>query len=87
MGVKLDMTYTDPGAKVQSVTSGSPSAEAGLRSGDIITKVNGRGIDDATELVVEIRNHVPGEKITVGYTRDGKDENATLILGDDSTTQ
>jgi putative serine protease PepD len=84
MGVKLDMAYTGDGAKVMSVTSGSPADTAELRAGDIIVTVNGRSIDDATELVVEIRNHAPGEKIEIEYTRNGQNSSATLALGDDS---
>ena len=86
IGVKLDMAFAGPGAKVQSVTSGSPADKAGLRTDDIIVEVNGRSIDDATELVVEIRNHAPGEKITVGYTRAGQDLTTTVALADDSTS-
>ena len=85
IGVKLEMSFAGPGAKVQSVTSGSAADKAGLRQGDVILEVNGRTIDDATELVVEIRNHAPGEKIEVGYTRSGQDASTTLTLGDDST--
>jgi putative serine protease PepD len=84
IGVKLEMSFAGPGAKVQSVTSGSPADQAGLRQGDVILEVNGRSIDDATELVVEIRNHAPGEKIQLGYTRSGQDANTTLTLGDDA---
>jgi putative serine protease PepD len=84
MGVKLDMAYTGDGAKIMSVTSGSPADTAELRAGDIIVTVNGRSIDDATELVVEIRNHAPGEKIEIEYTRNGQNSSATLALGDDS---
>jgi putative serine protease PepD len=86
IGVKLEMSFTGPGAKVQSVTSGSPADKAGLRAGDVIVEVNGRSIDDATELVVEIRNHAPGEKIDVGYTRGGQDDTTTVTLADDTTT-
>jgi putative serine protease PepD len=84
MGVKLDMAYTGEGAKVMGVTSGSPADKAELRAGDVIVTVNGRAINDATELVVEIRNHAPGDKIEIEYTRNGQDSSATLALGDDS---
>ncbi|MEI6360700.1 MAG: trypsin-like peptidase domain-containing protein [Actinomycetes bacterium] len=84
IGVKLEMSFAGPGAKVQSVTSGSPADKAGLRGGDVILEVNGRSIDDATELVVEIRNHAPGEKIDLGYTRSGQDQSTTLTLADDA---
>jgi len=86
IGVKLDMTYADGGAKIQSITAGSPAATAGLKDGDIIMEVNGRGIDDATELVVEIRNDAPGDKVEITYTHNGQERKTTLTLGDDTTT-
>ena len=86
IGVNLDTSYTDAGAKIKDVTAGSPAEDAGLRSGDVIVTVEGRSIDDATELVVEIRNHAPGDTIAIGYTRGGQDRTASLVLGDDSAT-
>lgn len=85
MGVQLVMDYTGGGAKVKSVNPGSPSQDAGLKAGDIIRSVNGRNIDDAVELVVEVRNHAPGDTLEVAYERDGQDRTTTLILVDDST--
>ena len=85
MGVQLVMDYVDGGAKVKSVNSGSPSEDAGLLAGDIIRGVNGRSIDDAVELVVEVRNHTPGDTLEIDYERDGKDLTTTLTLVDDSS--
>jgi putative serine protease PepD len=86
IGVNLDTSYTDTGAKIRDITAGSPAEDAGLRAGDVIITVNGRSIDDSTELVVEIRNHAPGDTIEVGYTRNGQDRTTSLVLGDDTTT-
>jgi putative serine protease PepD len=87
IGVNLDTTYTDPGAKVKDVTADSPADDAGLLAGDVILTVNGRSIDDATELVVEIRNHAPGDTIEIGYERNGQNRTTKLVLSDDSTTK
>lgn len=84
MGVGLDPKHTGPGAKILSVTAGGPADAAGIKKGDVVTKVNGRSIDDDTELVVEIRNHAPGDKVEITYTRDGQDRTTSLVLGDDS---
>jgi putative serine protease PepD len=84
MGVGLDRAYDGAGARILTVTAGGPAAQAGLAKGDVITDVNGRSIDDDTELVVEIRNHPPGEKVVIDYTRDGQDRTANVVLGDDS---
>lgn len=85
MGVQLVMDYTGGGAKVESVNSGSPAEDAGLVEGDIIRRVNGRSIDDAVELVVEVRNHAPGDTLEVAYERNGQDRTTSLILVDDSS--
>jgi putative serine protease PepD len=85
MGVQLDMSYTDRGARVETVTEGSGAADAGFEPGDVILTVNGRVIDDATELVVTVRSYAPGETIKVEFERDGQEQTARLVLGDDST--
>jgi len=84
MGVQLDSTYTDSGARVGSVTAGSGAEAAGMEPGDIVRAVDGRTIDDATELVVAVRSYAPGDTITVEFERDGRTRSATLVLGDDS---
>ncbi|MDO8308106.1 MAG: trypsin-like peptidase domain-containing protein [Actinomycetota bacterium] len=86
MGVRLVMDFTDGGAKVESVDEGSPAEEAGLLEGDVILRVNGRAIDDGVELVVEVRNHAPGDELTIDYSRGGLERSTTLVLADDSTS-
>ncbi|MDQ5973877.1 MAG: Peptidase [Actinomycetota bacterium] len=87
MGVQLVMDYMDGGAKVKSVNDSSPALEAGLEADDIITAVNGRSIDDAVELVVEVRNHAPGERLEITYERDGQERTTTLVLADDGAAE
>ena len=84
MGVQLDMEYTDPGARIRSITAGSGAERAGLEIGDVIVAVNGRSIDDATELVVEVRTYAPGDQIEVEYQRNGQSATTQLVLGDDA---
>ncbi len=74
MGVQLDMSYIDAGARVQTVTAGGPANDAGLQTGDIIVRIDERSIDDATELVVEIRNHAPGDTIAIDYQRGSQEQ-------------
>ena len=84
LGVQLDNQFSDGGARVSTVTPGSAADEAGLAAGDVIVRIDERSIDDATELVVTVRSYAPGDRIVVGYERDGQDREATLVLGDDS---
>ena len=73
------------GAKVSDVSSGSAAAGAGLKNGDVITKVDDTLITDADSLVATVRSYRPGDKVTVTYTRDGSEQTATLTLDSDAT--
>lgn len=81
IGVNLDTGFPGPGAKVLEVTPNGPSDDAGLQKGDIITNLAGRLIHDATELVVAIRTHAPGDKVDVKINRGGGSVSATVTLG------
>jgi serine protease Do len=70
------------GVIVQDVTPGGPAAQAGLRSGDAIVSVGGKNIANGDELVAEVSSHHPGDKLKVGYLRDGKHEEATVAVAD-----
>ncbi|MFD5329182.1 S1C family serine protease [Streptomyces sp. NPDC127092] len=89
IGVSLDMAYTGDGARVgdkgkggaASVTPGGPAAKAGIRPGDVITKVDGQRVHSGEELIVKIRAHRPGDRLRLTVTRDGKEQTKTLTLG------
>ncbi|MGO4635065.1 S1C family serine protease [Streptomyces sp. 2RAF24] len=92
IGVSLDMQYTGDGAKVgakgkdgtSSVTPDGPAARAGIRPGDVITKVDGQRVHSGEELIVKIRAHRPGDRLKLTLTRDGKEQTKTLTLGSSS---
>jgi putative serine protease PepD len=85
MGVSLAMGFTEGGAQVEDVTIGSAADDAGLRVGDVITRVDERPIDDAVELIVTVRNYTPGDTIEVAYERDGQQRTTSLVLGSDGS--
>jgi serine protease Do len=70
------------GIIVQDVTPNGPAAEAGIRAGDSITSVGGKGIATGDELVGEVSAHRPGEKLKIGYLRNGKSEETTVTVAD-----
>jgi serine protease Do len=70
------------GVLVQQVVHGGPSDKAGLKSGDIITTIDGRPVKDGDDLVNEITSRRPGSSIRLGYVRDGKQMDATVTIGD-----
>ena len=66
------------GVKLMAVTPGSPAAEAGLRSGDRLLRINGTAIDAGsaeTRLAVTqdmLASLKEGEAVRLGWERDGK---------------
>jgi serine protease Do len=69
------------GALVNSTQPDTPAAKAGLKSGDVITKVNGDPVSDARELTRRIAGLKPGSNVELSYLRDGRERNATVELG------
>src|SRR5579864_3812971 len=70
------------GVLVQQVQPGGPADKAGMKPGDIITTLDGRQIKDGDDLVNEIASRRPGSTIRLGYMRDGKQQDATVTIGD-----
>ncbi|HXW77977.1 MAG TPA: trypsin-like peptidase domain-containing protein [Acidimicrobiales bacterium] len=69
------------GLLVTAVDAGGPSAQAGLRVGDIITQLNGQSVVSTDELVSLTLTQKPGDKVKVTYVRDGKTSTTTVTLG------
>ncbi|MFD4766984.1 S1C family serine protease [Streptomyces niveus] len=72
----------DGGGGTSAVTPDGPAAKAGLKSGDVITKFNDVPIDSGPTLISEIWTHKPGDKIKITYTRDGKESQVDVTLGE-----
>ncbi|WST45431.1 trypsin-like peptidase domain-containing protein [Streptomyces avidinii] len=89
IGVTLDMDYTGDGARVgdkgedgkPSVVAGGPGARAGIRAGDVITKVDGQRVRGGDELIIKIRAHRPGDPLTLTVLRDGRESTLKVVLG------
>ncbi|MER7134039.1 S1C family serine protease [Streptosporangium saharense] len=81
LGVSLaDASGDVTGALVNQVTDGGPAAQAGIRQGDLITKINETQVDDGATVVGAIRGLKPGDTVTITYIRDGKTQTATATL-------
>jgi serine protease Do len=70
------------GVIANRVIPGGPAEKAGLKSGDIITAIDGRNIKDGDDLVNEISSRRPGSSVRLGYLRDGKQADTTVTIGD-----
>ena len=69
------------GALVSSVEDGGPAARAGLRSGDVITGVNGQRVVASGDLPAIIGMARPGESVRLDVWRGGKPQTLTAQLG------
>ncbi|MFF2651200.1 trypsin-like peptidase domain-containing protein [Streptomyces sp. NPDC058045] len=89
LGVTLDMDYTGDGARVaargnsggSAVERGGPGAKAGIRDGDVISRVDGKAVHSGEELIVRIRSHRPGDRLELTLHRAGKEKKVSLVLG------
>jgi serine protease Do len=69
------------GALVATVAPNSGAAKAGLKSGDVITKVNGEAIQEPGQLSSRVGMSRPGEKVTLEVWRDKKLQTVVATLG------
>ncbi len=70
------------GAAISDVTKGSAAEKAGLKEGDIITKINDKKIEGPGELSETVGSFKPKDEVTVYYKRDGKEKSAKAVLGE-----
>ncbi|MFJ9739350.1 S1C family serine protease [Streptomyces sp. NPDC101166] len=89
IGASVSLEESTDGAKITdqgaggsaAVEAGGPAAKAGLKPGDVITKLDDRVIDSGPTLIGEIWTHEPGDKVTITYERGGKTQTVDLTLG------
>src|SRR4051812_41233119 len=65
------------GARIVEVSPNGPGAKAGLKPGDVVTKLDDRAIDTSDALVAAVRSHKPGDKVTLQLT-SSRSVDATL---------
>jgi putative serine protease PepD len=84
MGISVDSAYAGGGARIANVPNailpGGPAAKAGLRAGDIILEINGQAIANGDELIVAIRSHNVGDRVTVKFQRGAATQTVSLTL-------
>jgi S1-C subfamily serine protease len=70
------------GVAIVEVTSGGPAETAGLRAGDVITRVAGTETPDTTKLAEVLASHEPGQVVSMTVSRGGADREVQLTLGE-----
>jgi putative serine protease PepD len=66
---------------VASVAAGGPAADAGLRTGDVITKIGSTAVTSAEAVGTAVDAHAPGDAVEVTYTRGRATHTAKVTLG------
>ena len=72
----------DGGVLVSEVEKDSPAEKAGLKAGDIITKVDDKKVTTTSELSKAVRSYEPETKVSVSIVRDGKSKKLNAVLGE-----
>jgi serine protease Do len=68
------------GVYVMTVREGGAAAAAGIKKGDVITKINGVPVASGADLVGQIATFRPGDKISITYQRAGKESTSSIVL-------
>ncbi|MDO3701394.1 trypsin-like peptidase domain-containing protein [Micromonospora sp. C28SCA-DRY-2] len=72
------------GVRLVTVEPSGPAADAGLKAGDVILKLNGRPMTEPTDLIALVRKFAPGSVVTVEYRRGSDRLNASVTLAADA---
>jgi serine protease Do len=75
------------GAVVARVEPGDPAARAGIQMGDVIVSIEGTSVRNVADLQARVAGYQPGERITVGYIRNGESREAAVQLGEFEATR
>ena len=78
-GINIDRNITE-GVVVVQAERGSGAYEAGLTTGDVITAIDGKKVEDSAYLRYELYQHQAGDKIKITYIRDGREHTANVTL-------
>ncbi len=89
LGITVSDVRTDDtgatGAQIQEAARGTAAADAGLKSGDVITGVDSIQITGSESLIATVRGFRPGDQVKITYVRDGDTRTTDLTLGSDAT--
>ncbi|MEO6784898.1 MAG: M6 family metalloprotease domain-containing protein, partial [Chthoniobacteraceae bacterium] len=80
LGLRLyDRTEGD-GLVVRTVAANSTQAKAGMKSGDVILKIDGSPIRNSFDIGIALADHKPGDKVKLTLVRDGKENDLDFPL-------
>ncbi len=80
LGVRID-DAEDGGARIASVSNGSPAARAGVRTGDVVTRAGEETVRAAADLRRAVTSREPGDELELELRRGGESRTVTVELG------
>jgi Do/DeqQ family serine protease len=69
------------GAIASDVRAGGPAAKAGLKSGDVITAIDGKKVEGSDDLTMDVISRNPGSTVTLDIVRNGQPMKISVTLG------
>jgi hypothetical protein len=82
LGTIPDMSPRDFGLRLTGVREGSPAERAGLQAGDVVVEFDGNEIADIYAYTYALRDHEPGDVVSITVERDGKRVTVQAVLGE-----
>jgi serine protease DegQ len=70
------------GVALLEVVEDGPAAQAGLRPGDVVVRIDAAAVDTVEDLFGELRQRRPGSQARITYLRDGREQQATVTLAE-----
>ena len=80
IGVNIGQADND-GVRLSQVDGDGPADKAGLQVDDVVTAIDEKPVTTAEELIVAVRTHRPGDRVTLTYERGGQQRTAEVTLG------
>jgi C-terminal processing protease CtpA/Prc len=86
-GRQANPNQQEEGVAIEAVQPNSPAARAGLRNGDVITRVGSRVVEDFNDLANAITRHHPGDRVNIRVLRNGEERTLRVTLGERSANR
>jgi hypothetical protein len=81
-GLVLGGAVMGGGVSITEVVAGSPADDAGLKEGDVVTRVDGQAVSSGQAVADAIAAKHPGDRITFTVRRDGQEKDVIVTLGE-----
>ena len=72
----------DSGVVIANIQNNAPADKAGLKIGDVITKIDDKKVENISKLRYYLYKYSIGDKITITYMRDGKEKTTQVTLSE-----